>query len=242
MDFFRHPETPDNRPLFAPSAFREDVNVYFAGCGDDVSTGTRFTGQSFKASITGGGDTEVDWQFIETVSIIGGSATTKNAVLGDHITFELYSPATNGTSGSGDYIKAEVAPGSGLHIYVPYPGGNWILDLEEKYNDKVSFTKVVPVPNSTNTGYFDLDSDTGAVTVNDQGKGKYDLFDFPIDLARFVASAHLLGDHDISYTVPAYNAKAILPHWHNRVKLHQAGTGTLEVVWRLILGRKNTQP
>jgi hypothetical protein len=126
-----------------------------------------------------------------------------------------------------------------LSIFAPYPGGGWNLDLAEKENAHVAFTKVRPVPAPGNAGFFDWNSETGAVTVNAEQKGGYQLIDGDIVINEFVTKVALIGDDHFPLTVPAVRPVRILPHWKFVVTLHNSTLKTLQLAAMLYRGKGN---
>lgn len=246
-DLRRLPHTSDGKLIHLVNLFPGNVNLNYAGYGDDVTAGTRHDGAALTESMSASGDDVTEFQFMEWLYLAGGMVVVKDGAVGDHISYKIYAPATAGTSnaGAGAYDKVEIIPSSGLHIYVPNADttGDWDLDLTETFNGNVGFTKVVPVPNEANKGYFDWDA-AEVVALNAQGEGRFDLFDFDVDLTEFVSKVSLLSGNpprELSFTVPAIKPKRILPHWKHKVTVHHAGGGnSLDVAWYLYTGRLKT--
>lgn len=244
-NFFKTPKTSDNKPIFLPNLFRGDVYPLFHGRSDDITNGVRFGGTYFKMQATEQGDSNLTFQFMEWVYLAGGIMECDGAVFGDRVNFKIYAPASPATSnpGDGDFNKYNL--GGSYNMIVPTaPGtGDWDVNLQEKLNENVSFTKVVPVPAPEGTGWFDWDYMNENVTVNIQGKGNYYLFDFQTDLVHYVIWQHLLGSSRIDFIKPAVKPRRMLPHWIYRTDLHREGTsGTLNIVWSLLCARKEPKP
>lgn len=240
------PSTTDGRQIILPSTMGDAQEVQFPGSGDDITNGARLGGTDFKCTLTSTGSTTVEFQFMEWISIGGGSARYTGALIGDYLHYDAYAPATAGTSnpGAGAYDKYNL--GGPCNLYIPNgtTTGDWDLNLTEKHNANVVFTKVVPVPASNKDGWFDWDSDTYAVTLNANQKGGYNLFDFEIHLTRIIHKGWMLGDGMDEYIVPSgYGSKVLLPHYTHKVTVNKASdTGTLDVVWTVFVGRKTTTP
>jgi hypothetical protein len=234
------PQDVDGRKYTAPNLFPLGVLTNFCGASDDVAAGT--VGTELLAFETDAqGDDVTEFQFVQWSYLAGGHLAYAGFVLGDHISLTVYSPATAGTEnvGAGDYNKVEV--GGGVHVFVPTtPGtGNWDLDLAEKQNANVAFTKVRPVPAPGSTGYFDWDPDTETVTVNTAGTGGYHLFDAAIDLNEFVTKLPLLGTDHFPLIVPAVKPIRVLPHWVFKVTLHNTSAKQIQLVATLYRARAN---
>ena len=234
------PLTSDGKPILLINLFPGDVSVNYAGVGDDITNGVRGSGQLLQASTALVEDLVTEWQFKEWVYLAGGIAHHKNANFGDWITYELYAPATVGTSNPGAGAYAKQAVGGGLSRFKPQANGDWDLNLTEKLNANVGFTKVVPVPNEGGTGYFDWDDETETVTANADGKGSFDLFDAALPLGKFITKVPLLNSGTIDFTVPAVKPKKILAHWKHKLTLHHVVVAQTDLVWMLFTARKKT--
>lgn len=240
------PRTKDGRRIHLMSAIGEDQEVQFCGQGDDVTNGIRLGGQDFKTTVLSAGDTTVTWQYLEWVSVCGGSVWYLDANDGDYIHYDIYAPATTGTEnvGAGAYDKYDL--GGGYCMYIPNAAdeGDWDLDLDETYNENVVFKKVVPVPMSN--GFFDWDQETYAVTLNADGQGRYNIFDFPIHLTRIIHKEWLIpasAAMTSNFTEAGfYGAKQLLPNYEHKVSIHRVGTGDLKLWWRIFKGRRITTP
>ena len=236
------PTTTDGKQIVLNNLFPGDVLTNYAGRSDDIDNNVRFGGDIFQLSRDSEGSVSREWQFTEWVYLAGGRCYYENAVYGDTIGFQILAPATAGTSnpGAGAYNKVEVA--TGLNLYVPAPSvdGGWDLNLSEKLNENVNFTKVVPVPSVTETGFFEWDPDTEAVALVPEQTGRFNLFDQQITIANFVVNAPMMGNRDLQLVVPAVKPKRILSHWKSKVTAnHSAGSHVLNLAWYIYLARKS---
>ena len=240
------PKTDDGKPIFLANLFRGDVAIVHCGVGDDIANGIRFDGQVFQSSTTLQEDKIIEWQFKEWIYLAGGILNHKNAILGDWVSFEVCAPLTSGISNPGAGFYAKQPIGGGANRFIPQTNGGWDLNLVETLNANVQFTKVVPVPNTTKTGYFDWDEDTEIVTSNSNGEGQFDLIDVSITLSKFVAKVPLVNSVNssiaIDFTVPAVKPKKILAHWKYKVILHSASVHSqaVEIGWWLFTARRKT--
>lgn len=235
------PHTTDGKPIFLPQLFRGDVTTTHTGVGDDITNGTRWAGTRCRITRSTAGDQSGSFQFMEWVYLAGGGGYYRNANYGDYVDLCVVAPATAGTSNVGAGAYDKVVAGTG-YIFVPNgtTTGDWDLNLTEKLNANVGFTKVVPVPNEANTGWFDWEENE-VVSFNSAQLGRFDLYDFETTLARFVVEVPVLGDGDMHFSIPAIKPKRILPHWRFDGKLHnESGGNTLEVAWNLFIGRKSS--
>lgn len=125
-----------------------------------------------------------DFALLNNFYAIGGEASWgKDSSNRDYINATLIAPATIGNNVSGDFIKQEVEPSSGLHLFAPSIGsGDWDLNLTDSVHDGVDLLHVTPVPVAGNNGHFDYDKVTKRMVVNSNQTGGYNLYDFPISL------------------------------------------------------------
>jgi len=237
------PQAEDGKLYVTPDLFPLGYFAVHAGCGDDVSAGKRGEGQRFKAAIDSEGSVAVGFQFIDHVLLAGGSLYRMGGDIDDFVDFKILAPATQGISspGAGGFDKYDV--GGGLNMYVPNgsQAGGWDVDLSEKLNGFVAFTKAVPVPSSSKTGWFDYNIVTNTLSLNADQRGAYHLFDADLDITRHVTKAPLLGEGKMCSTVAAVKPALVLPHWKFETTItHGEASNSLKVVWKLFIGRKNT--
>lgn len=237
------PVAMDGRRIVLPSTIGDSQAVQHTGFGDDITNGTRLNGQQFKAERTGAGQTVVQWQFMEWITEAGGVMHYVGAGFGDKFSYEIYAPASVGTSNpsSGMYNKMDVG---GVNIFIPAAGdGDWDLNLSETLNANVDFTKLIPVPADNNDGFFNYDKNTNELTLAANQNGKYHLFDADISLIRMLNGICMNGNGTDDFNVPAsYGAKFLLPHWKHKVTIDQVSAGTLQAAWHLFIGREKAYP
>jgi hypothetical protein len=235
-----YPVTDDGKQIFLPSLLEQDEIPNFTGAGDDIANGARFNGNKFQIHSVTIEDKAVEASFTEWLSILGGYVIYNGAVIGDYICADTYSPANVGTSnpGAGAYRKQIV--GAGRYMYIPQVNGDWDLNLTEKWNANVPYTKLSPVPVRSGVGFFDLDFDTYALTVKPDGTGGFNLFDFELRVNRFMNQIPMLGTRQNDFIVSTARPKYILPQWRTVVTVHNSTEKTLDVVWSLYIARRNT--
>jgi hypothetical protein len=235
------PATHDGKPIFLPNLFPGGVYLYITGAGDGANT--YGDGNLCQISSDAAGTTTAETQFKDWVYIAGGGIMFTGGVLGDHISLELYAPATPVTvnsNGTGNCNLVEVVPSSGLHIILPSAGAG---------THDVDLAQAAPVPAADEVdgglghGYFNWsapDQGKGTLTPNTQAQGIYNLYTFPISLVRFTNKFPLLGDHFVDITVPAVKPKKILPQWKCRVTVVNSGHTGLRVAWYFMTARTKT--
>lgn len=239
------PRSSDDRPIVLPASFRGDVHVLYPGRADDVASGVRFGGVPFTATAIAEGDHPViSWGFIEWVYLTGGFVSWINGRPGDWFDFRVVAPATTGiaNAGAGAFNLAPSGmPGANVFVPAPDAAGSHDLDLDERLNKSVGFSKVVPVPSTTGAGFFDWDPDTEIVTVNTAQTGGFHLFDVEIPIRRFCAELPIVrGEGERNLSPGNIKAKRLLPHWSHRVVIHDDDhdpAAPLSVCWDFVLGR-----
>lgn len=217
---------------------------------DDVANNKRWGGGLVGVKTNNAGNVHAnnnyEWQYIEHIYVGGGMLHAMDGMYGDWCRYEIVAPLTAGTvngGGTGDYDKA--AHSLGGQMFVPNTGaGGWDLDLVEKLNANVAFTKVVPVPNPANLGHFDWNHDTEAVTQNANGKGAFDIVDTETIIHRYLADVGIMGSHLHPLSMPNIRPAIALAHWKHRMKVHVASGGSTEVKVQpmMLIGRHATYP
>lgn len=233
------PQAADGKLYVSPDMWPLGTLTNFTGAADDVANGVE------GADFLGLESTQVEdktktLQFIVPSYLAGGHIQYKGGVLGDHISFKTLVPGTVGTdvgAGQGSYAKAPI--GGGINVFVPYPGGGWDLNLTEKENANVAFTKVRPVPAPGSDGFFDWNPATGVVTVNAVQKGGFNLLDADIVINELVTKVGVIGDDHFPLTVPAVRPVRLLPQWKFVVTLHNSTAKTLQLAAMLYRGKGN---
>jgi len=233
------PRAADGKLYVSPDMWPLGILTNFTGAADDVANGVEGT-DFLGIESTVQEDKTKTLQFIVPSYLAGGHIQYKGAVLGDHISFQTVVPGTVGTdvgAGQGSYAKSPI--GGGLNVFVPYPGGGWDLNLTEKENANVAFTKVRPVPSPGSEGFFDWNPTTGAVTVNAAQTGGFNLIDGDLLINELVCKVGIIGDDHFPLTVPAVRPVRLLPHWRFVMTLHNSTAKTLQVAAMLYRGKGN---
>lgn len=239
------PQTSYGTPIVLMNMFRGNVQPAFPGCADDVTSGVRWGGPRFELTWNEGdpGSKALEWQFVEWIYIAGGSVHPVDGQFGDTIEYEILAPATPATPspGAGAYAKQEIISGSGIHRFVPQPGGGWELELDETLNARVRFTKVVPVPNAAAQGCFHWDPETEQVTLASANDGAFDLLDQPIVLANYAPKFRVSGSAWRQLVVAGVKPRRLLAHWKHRITWTVSGGSTSrKLEWDLFIARERT--
>ena len=234
--YTQEPHSPDGRRYFIPSSLKKGLTPKFIGYSDDVTNGTKYNGSICGHSSSSIDDHVKEIQFINTIDLIGGKMRHFGAKYGDYVKYEIYAPATAGTSNPGAGAYDKYAIGGGVNMFIPNgtTTGDWDLNLTETLNANVSFTKVCPIPvsdSSNPNGWFDYNIDTNVCSFNALQKGYYNLFDANYTLLDYV-KIPILGDTSapLDFTLNVAS-KTMLPHWKHKVTVHQTTTNLLEVIW-----------
>ena len=238
------PVAKDGRRIQIASAIGDDQDVQYTGAGDNIVTGARLVGQDFRSAIEEISLITVDWQFMEWIEITGGRVRNVGSTDGDFYHYDIYAPATTGVSnpGAGAFDKYNLGGPNNMFVPNPTNEGDWDVDIAEKHNANVVFTKAVPVIAKAKDGYFDWDPVTYALTVNATGTGKYYLFDFEVALIRVINKHWMVpGTLDEFLAPAAYAAKKLLPQYIHQMTINKSAEAvSTYLYWELLLGRADT--
>jgi len=214
MDLGNKPKQADGSPFVSPCMFPSGVYLYLTGAGDHPTNG-RGEGQEFSASRSAQGESELEWQFNDLMFLAGGGALFSGAAIGDWASLLVVAPATAITPNGGGTGNCNLINPPG--ILVPAAGdGAYDVDLDT----------AVPVPaitESGNNGYWEWDYPLvgrGTVSVGEAGKAHFHLVPAEVPLVRYACKIPILGEGQVSLTVPAVEPKAQLPHWKGKLRLH----------------------
>lgn len=230
MDLRRPPMGSDNRPFIAPNMFPLGHLTQFTGVADDIENGVAAAGDLLVMESSVVEEKTLDVQFLSKFYLAGGAASWKGCVAGDWVNFSLHAPATVGSSNPGAGVYDKFALGAGMNMYIPNATqqGGWDLDLTEKLNENVAFTKATPVPAPGQDGFFDYEPDTNVLTLNVTQTGRYNLFDFDVPMHTFVQKVPMIGDSLELFTVPAVKPYLCLPHWHVTITISNSTEKNVE--------------
>jgi hypothetical protein len=229
------PHTTDGKPIFLPSLFRSDIDLYFAGAGDHVTSG-RGEGTAFTLSRSTEGTSTATFAFNDWVYAAGGSAYFSGAQTGDHVSMKIFAPATTVSGASpANTGNCNLTDVGGFNLITPAAGDGThdVADIDK-----------MPVPAPDEDGYWDWsEPDEGKGTVSGSGtpgSAHYNLFDVPVTLVCWVKNLHMIGSGDIDFSIPAVKPKKLLPHWTAQVDLYCSGAHQLDLTWYVVTARKKT--
>jgi len=239
LDVIQPPVAADGKPFVLPNIFPGEVMLSFAGIDDAVNPTSRFSGTLFGLQKTGVGSESQILNFVDGIFLAGGNVSWEGGSYGSSVTFELVVSGSTvkepAVAGQGNCNLVPV--GQGINIIVP-AAGNGAKDLDAQ----------VPIPaynDETNeqTGYWNYSEPwigSGSMTPT-SGAGKYNLFDFPITLAKF-AKLHIMRDSDSRDLIaPAIKPKWILPEWKLKVSINNVDANkTLKISFDLLVARRKS--
>jgi hypothetical protein len=222
--------TREGRPIIHPVTLGENQWHYWHSVGE--TSGALRAGPHFSLSKAIAGDVDLVWQYRDPVWMAGGELTYEGALVGDHVSFCVFAPATPVTaSGGGNTGNCNVVDG----VIVPAAGnGAYNVDLADCH----------PVPTPAGDGYWDYVLPAsmklkGTTTLSaTPGAAKYHLIAARFDLTMFVAHEMLLGAGKTAFEPQNINASLCLPEWRFECKLHnESGSHTVTAVWRVLVSR-----
>ncbi len=238
------PATSQRTPVFQPSVVPPGYLYYVTGAFDDIAGSSRGNGPQIGMSRTGAGSVVVEGRMLEHCYILGGEIGQKGGQFDDHISMEVYAPASAPTSTAGVGNTDKVATGSGFNILVPVPGGDgdWTVDGSTMEAGEIN-QDLCPVRNATVSGYWhwDPDASPSITPVADPGNpdGEYDLFDAELPIVRQANRLPLLASGEV--TPDTLKGKKILPHWTYKFTMTVVtNSGAVEAVGVLRMARKKT--
>lgn len=231
--------TPDNRSILAVNRTPPGYTVYHTGAGDHIANNTYGNGDD--VVLTQATPTKT-MQFLNHFYAIGGRIVWESASLANYVDAWLVAPASQGwTNAAGDFDK--VALGGPYNKLKPVAAGTgaWNVDLAAKIGS-TSILKSTPVPSPGNTGWFDYNSDTNVITPNLAQKGGYDLYDFDVNLFKFVNRiwGRKMDGAESVYEATDVVGKLLYNTWKIKFTLTTAeGTATKAGISLTIAAKKN---
>jgi len=234
------PIAADGKPFVLPNSFPGEVLLNFAGVSDKLSPAERFGGDLFGLTQAGQGTQTFTIDLLDGIFLAGGHIDWDGGSYGSSIYMELTAPAsTTKAPATANQGNCNLVPiGGGLHIIVP-AAGNGAYDLDV----------AIPIPatnDETNeqTGYWTYSEPwvgKGSTTPGVPQHSKYNLYDFPLELAHFTKLHLMLDTGQRDMVAPAIKPKWILPEWKMKVAVTNADANkTLRVVWDLLIARRKS--
>lgn len=240
------PATAKKTPIFQPSIVPPGYYLYVTSAFDDIASGKHGKGDLFAVEEVGitadpvdGPFEKVEGRFLEHVYILGGSIGDRNtAGYKDWIQMTAFAPASAPTSTPGTGNADKVATGLGFNIIVPAVNGDWTVDGTTLEAGEIN-QDLCPVPNATQTGYWNWDPTASPSITSAAGDGDYDLFDAQLPLVR-QANRILFWSTSGDITPSSLKGKKLLPHWLLRFEVCRYETGTLKGTARMTIARSKT--
>jgi hypothetical protein len=227
------PEEVDGKLLVTPTPSPgKGWKTWYASSGDHASNG-RGQGDVLNLSLTsGGGSSSVDISFNEPVWMHDGQVTWDPSIFdhNDFFSVSLVIPATTLSS----------TPGVGNCNLFVVTGGHIIIPAAGNGSHTVDLATAVPVPTTSGTGYFDVDTMTGEVTFSTTpGSAGYNLFDFTIE-TFFIPKVMTANPRGV-FNVDAYQSEWVSERWAIRLAgtKSSANDGVLSG-WVMVYRRNTT--
>lgn len=233
----------DGRLIVSPGLYPDFLNQCFTSESDNIASGLRGGGNKFITSMVDGStSTTTEYRFVDYCQILGGDIRVFNANINDRFSTDVYaeaSPVVANVSNLGNCNLIDLE--GGAHMIVPANGdGTHDVDLTEAENSNVEgdptnplkpifISKVSPIPSraedNTPTGYWDWSRHTGQVTPVPDGKGSYNLFDYPMVLLKYVNKISVYGNsHPFKQSLLLnHRGGPFLPHWRIRTTCTRTG-------------------
>jgi hypothetical protein len=238
-----HPATESGTPISVVNIIPPGYYYYATGAFDDIATPAKGAGAQIAISRDGAGNTQLSGRFLEHVYVIQGGFACINAEHDDWVQLDLKSPASAPTSTPGTGNADKIPLGGGANIITPATNGDWTVDGSTLEAGEIN-QDLSPVPaydsDGNPNGWWDWDpTQTPSLITNLTQTGHFNLFDFPIPLARQAnrLPALLSG----AFTPPTMKGKKILPHWEWHFCLTRGSqAGTVKAACFIGLARKST--
>jgi hypothetical protein len=232
------PEEVDGKLLVTPTPSPgKGWKTYYSSNGDHATNG-RGKGAQFRLSLAGADSGQADITFNEPVWLHDGelswydAADTNSTSVWTHddwFSVSTILPATTPVSN----------PGAGNCNLVPVGGGNIIVPAAGNGSHDIDLATAVPVPSQDETGYYDADLTSGAVTISaTPGAAKFNLFDFAIE--TFFVPGWSMGAKMGIFAIDAYQSEWVSERWTLRLHVEKTSAGAGEVGGGVMVYRRNT--
>jgi len=231
MPEFPYAAIPKSEVVVAPST--AGWRVWITSHGDQLSPIVRGGGTALRLTFAGAATQSVDVQFGECVELHDGSAFW-DAGFGfdDKLSFGALFPKSTPTSTPGTGNCNLVSIGGPYNRMKPAAGnGSHTVDL----------ALAAPIRNSADTGYYDVDRETGAFTaVADVANpnGAFDVYD--VDVLVWMIRKVSMGNSARLFDVDNYRVDWLHKNAKCRLEVAKASTGAGEIGAWLQCYRKNT--
>ena len=209
--------------------------TYFTSKGDQLTPAARGAGEKIRFSwdaVEDRGTKIANLQFLDPVELHDAQASwypVDNWTHDDEVMLSVVVPANVTTDG---YVNGNCNVVSVGNVEVIVPANN------DGY-EYIELSSAVPVPSATETGYWDVDYATGAVTASaTPGQAKFNLVKSE-QIYRF-ANSLPLGNPMGVLDVDVYKVEWIHPTWILRAEVTKTSAGAGELSGWVLLFRQRT--
>jgi hypothetical protein len=205
----------DGRQIVTPSPIGVGWNIWFTGYDDDSKQYELYKQNPFLPSgrgegralkvISNGGEVEEEFSFVEPVHIHDGEINwgpEGNWTEDDYFSVGIKFSPTNieYTPNSGNCTLVSII--DGYNMIIPAEGGDYTVDLD----------KACPIRDIGKKGYWNIDENTGEISIGEAGQSKFNLFDFAPANAYFMKRIAMANSRRIMEP-DVYRTEAIHPNW-----------------------------
>lgn len=217
-----------NSPKVKPDIYPTGHSFYACGVGDDIEHGLIGGGTPLFVIAEEIGTTVVEWQHRDRHFMFGGGVHWHNANAGDHVTVEVYAPATPVAPNANNEGNCNlVDPGIGADVLIVPANGDGAYDVD--------LANASPVPAVNGTGYFDWDApDIGFGTVSfseTPGASAWHLLTADFVLTRYINQVHIVGNGSDEFDVGSTEPAEMCPQWKYKATIYNSTEKTLQVTW-----------
>lgn len=209
----RSPIDRDGKPVINLFPATTGFKTWITSRGDDIDSGPagRGLGPQIALTFSGTGEQSIEFQFYEPLEVHDGQfswSPAENWNSSDEFSFSVKMEATVAESTPGTGNANAVPLGGGALLYIPAPGnGAYTIDLDQ----------AVPVPASSQDGFWECDYDTGEVGPGNPQASAFNLFNFPIEswMLANISMGNPLGVFDLD----VYKVEWVHQRWKARLKV-----------------------
>lgn len=233
------PAEQDGRSMVVVNPAPKGWRTFVTGTGDELNPTPPDSGRGegdaieldFADAETGVKSLSIS--FIEPIALHTGEVHWDGASFdrGDWFSFDVEMPATTVTANGSTAGNCNlVSVGDGLNMIVPADGdGTHDVDL----------SAAVPVPSSSNTGYYDCDYTSGVLAISSApGTAHFNLFDFSVcpKLLNKISMASTAA----FFSLRTYRVEWIHPTWSLRLKCSKQSTTGGKILGNMYTFRPET--